>query len=87
MFNIDTFKAHKQGINMEHEDFKLIALYCYNQMDIEKFEEAISYISNDDGYIAEKWSLFKRDMMSFLMQYKGVYNYICRQIEETDYKG
>ena len=56
-------------------------------MDIEKFEEAISYISNDDGYIAEKWSLFKRDMMSFLMQYKGVYNYVCRQIEETNYKG
>jgi len=56
-------------------------------MDIEKFEEAMSYISTDDGYIAEKWSLFKRDMFSFLMDYRGVYNYVCRQIEETNYKG
>lgn len=56
-------------------------------MNLEKFTEAMRYISTDDGYIAEKWAQYKRNEFSFLAEYKGVFNYIVRQIEETDYKG
>lgn len=72
---------------ISHDEFTLIRKYSYNQMDLEKFEDAMSYISTDDSYIAEKWAKYKRDEFSFLMNYRGVFNYICRQILDTGYKG
>ena len=74
-------------MNIVIKELQILQRYLYNKMNYDSFKEAMKPISTNDGYITEKFETFKRDSLSFIVNYKEVFHYCIDQINKTNYKG
>ena len=76
---------------MDYQKFLKLSLYLYNRVDYEKFfqlfQETFGNVSN--AYVKEKWELFKRGPVDFLLTFrnKKFFDNVQKHIKNENYEG
>jgi hypothetical protein len=74
---------------MSYKELDILYKFCYNRMDYSMFQRMMKLKYSDVGYIAEKWPLFKKDQIGFIISRgeKVLFDSIVDEINKTNYKG
>jgi hypothetical protein len=79
---------------MKYEEFRIIGLFCLNQVDYNMFKRFLNEMITDgngevaESYVTEKWMDFRNRPLEFLIGYdKKLFDLIKNEIEIRNYKG
>jgi len=75
---------------MKTEQCRIILKYCYNQINYDLFKKFFlnAYnVSDNEGYLTEKWNHFIHSMTPFLIQHPEFMERVQKEIEKINYKG
>jgi hypothetical protein len=74
---------------MSYEELEVLYKFCYNRMNYDLFHKIMKQRYADDGYIEEKWGLFRNDYFGFIVS-RGetvLFDGIVKEINRINYKG
>lgn len=71
------------------EKLRLFVLYTHNRVDYDLFKEIMEQEYSGEGYIMEKWTMFQRNPLAFIVARDDwfLYDAIMERIEKEGYQG
>jgi len=81
--------VNSEEFNIHFNEFNLLAKFCYNRIDQDKFVQLMMPRYNDRNYIITKWDEFRNDPLRFIISRseRELFDEISREIIMTKYKG
>ena len=75
--------------NITLDELEIFYKFCYNRVDYDMFHKIMKKKYSDDNYIMDKWSLFSRDQIGFIISRKEevLFDEIVNEIKRIGYRG